>query len=101
MKKCAFQLIIAAFLLAAPAGATNIVGNIILDNYTSNTGATAADTSGVTFTAHYEVTDQNTLDDCCTQLRWLQLVTSSTGTGFTPTPNRPFIDPRVGQIGGI
>jgi hypothetical protein len=33
-------------------------------------------------------------------LRWLQLVTSSTATGFTPTPNRPFIDPRIGQVAG-
>jgi hypothetical protein len=80
-----------------------VVGNIVVDTYTPyQTGATATDQSGVTLTAHYDITDPMGLANCCASgnLRWLQLVNSSTATGFTPTPNRPFIDPRQGQNGG-
>jgi hypothetical protein len=91
------------FLAAASAFAAP-VGTITIDTYTSDqTGNTAADQSGATITAHYNITNAAALADCCdsANLRWLQLVDSSTGTGFTPTPNRPFIDPRSAADGGI
>jgi len=79
---------------------SGVVGTITLDTYTSDqTNNLAGGQSGVTITAHYSVSDAVGLMNCCStsNLRWLQLVTSSTTTGFTPTPNRPFIDPRSGQ----
>jgi hypothetical protein len=94
-----FTRLAAVFALAATSTFAATVGYINIDNYTPYTGATGADLSGVTITAHYNIPDPTALSDCCdpSDLRWMQLVTSSTGTGFTPTPNRPFIDPRQGQ----
>jgi hypothetical protein len=84
----------AASAFAAP------VGTITIDTYTSDQpDNTSAGQSGATITAHYNISNNAALTACCdpANLRWLQLVTSSTATGFTPTPNRPFIDPRTGQ----
>jgi hypothetical protein len=79
----------------APARAdTTPSVHIIVDKYESYTTRTQA---GVEIILRYEVNGD--LGPCCKSgdLRWIQLVTSSTETGFTPNPNRPFIDPRQGQ----
>lgn len=74
------------------------VGSITVDRYQRFNDGTLG---GVDFIAHYDLNANWSMQTCCSDLRWLQRVTSSTDTGFTPSPNRPFIDPRMGQnIGG-
>lgn len=78
-------------------------GFIVMDTNASYQGPTTNDLGGVTVQMHYSLGPGYTNQNCFTtnDLRWLQRVVSSTNTGFTPTPNRPFIDPRTGQdIGG-
>lgn len=86
--------------LAAPAAHADSlnIGSLIVDAYTPYSDAKGG-VGGVTFTMHYQLNDNFNKQQCCTldSLHWIQLVTSSDGTGFTPTPNRPFIDPRQGQ----
>jgi MYXO-CTERM domain-containing protein len=92
-------LCLGLFAPAAHADPLNI-GSIVVDTYSSYSNGTVG---GVTFTIHYQLNDNFNKQTCCTldSLHWIQLVTSSAATGFTPTPNRPFIDPRQGQdIGG-
>src|SRR5262249_12615409 len=79
---------------AASAGPLN-AGSIVVDTYTPYS---AGGLGGVTFTIHYQLNDNFNKQTCCTadNLRWIQLVSSTDKTGFTPDPNRPFIDPRQG-----
>ena len=96
------RLLAFAFALPALAGA-GIIGHITVDEYAPlQLGSGASGLSGVTLRAHYTVSNPGALVDCCGAdgLRWMQLIESSAGTGFTPDPNRPFIDPRPGQSFG-
>lgn len=76
------------------------VGTIKFDQYQAGT---VNGLGGVDIIAHYRLNGNFSKQDCCAQgdIRWLQRVTSSAATGFTPTPNRPFIDPRSDQPGGF
>jgi hypothetical protein len=83
----------------APAGAQN-VGTIFIDRYQAFSGGGLG---GVDLRAHFTLNANFPNQDCCQagDIRWIQRITSSAATGFTPNPNRPFIDPRQGQnIGG-
>ncbi|MGE3818397.1 MAG: hypothetical protein AB7I30_03105 [Isosphaeraceae bacterium] len=98
-----WAVLIGAVLIFVPslASADPInVGNILIDKYE---GAKTATQGGINLIAHYTLNAAfGQFSDCFTaaDVRWLQRVTSSAPTGFTPDPNRPFIDPRVGQAGG-
>jgi len=84
--------------LATVQADNSSAASIVVDTYDAYATRTQG---GVEIVLHYEI--DGDLGPCCDSgdLRWIQLVTSSTETGFTPDPNRPFIDPREGQnIGG-
>lgn len=76
------------------------VGSITVDDNTTTKTATLG---GLNFIAHYTTNAAFTADThvSVSDLHWIQRATSNKATVFTPVPNRPFIDPRVGQgIGG-
>ena len=76
------------------------VGTIKIDKYETTLGGGVG---GINIIAHYTLNDNFVDQDCCEEgdIRWLQRVTSSKPTGFTPPdPNRPFIDPRTDQSNG-
>ncbi|MDX2038283.1 MAG: hypothetical protein SFX72_16660 [Isosphaeraceae bacterium] len=86
----------------AIAGPVN-VGKIVIDKYDSVADKTGG-VGGVDIIAHYELNAEFAKFKACFEeknLFWLQKVDSSGETGFTPTPNRPFIDPRSDQPGGF
>lgn len=89
--------------IAAPIN----IGTINLDTYEAYVDDDGGDPGmflgGVLIEASYMANDAFADQDCCTldDLEWIQVVNSNKPTGFTPDPNRPFIDPRMGQgIGG-
>ena len=97
-------LLVLSLVMAAPSAATAAfvdIGSISFDQYASFNDGTFG---GDNIIAHYTLNaSAQQFAPCFTQadIRWLQLVNSSTDTGFTPTPNRPFIDPRSNQPGGF
>jgi hypothetical protein len=98
--------VLAALVLwmAAPAAALADFAQFGAFSFDRYQKASDATTGGVDIIAHYtldagfsDFADDFTEGD----LRWLQLVTTSKDSSFTPTPNRPFIDPRSDQPGGF
>jgi len=90
----AFVCALLAFAPAARAAMIN-VGSIVIDKYEpfKNGGL-----GGVHIQLHFAPNANFANQTHVTDVRWLQRVDSSKATGFTPNPNRPFIDPRAGQI---
>ena len=95
------MLLLRLALILPPLAFCGTIGTITVDQYSAiQLGNGAAGLSGVSVTAHYTVSDPAALSAYPEGVQWIQVVSSSEQTGFTPEPNRPFIDPRTGQSFG-
>lgn len=97
--RCALS--IAALLCLASPGIADYqrVGKIVIDKRELAGGGRKG--PGADIIAHWELADsfktQTLFEE--SKLRWLQRLTVSDAVGLlTPRPNRPFIDPRQGQL---
>jgi hypothetical protein len=94
-------LSIAVLLWLAPPAVADFqqVGKIVVDKFELAGGGLKG--PGANIIAHWELDDnfkkQTLFKE--SELRWLQLLSCSDKVaGLTPTPNRPFVDPRKGQL---